>query len=647
MKVNPTTLIITVVGLVAVCMSANLARAQAPDQARQLQQIEPVKTWPSKAKRWALIIGVDKYVDPQIAPLKGADNDARFLSDALVRYAGFPQDQVILLATDQPAERQPTRINILRRLSNLATVVPKDGLLLISFAGHGIERGGYAYLIPSDSQISHDISLLEESAVSVNRMKERIRAMGLAQIVVLLDACRNDPGGRSDEVNPLTEAYVKGFNFDVRNRDVTAFATIYATAVGQRAYEFTEKKQGYFTWALVEGLKGAAANENGEVTLANLIKYVQENVPKRVAVDLGSGKQQRPFSQMEGYKADELVIAVTNNVVNNPANMAASPSVDPVAIELAFWETIKSSNNPDDFKSYLDKYPDGLFAGLARSRAQPPKPAAAAGESGSMEMTYWNTIKDSKNSSDFKNYQTKFPNGFFADLASSRISALEAEERERATLKDLSVDDTTWLGHFKGSQDPAGLLGTPISVEFFRGGMFTATYNKLVIVPGFLTNDYKSETVKMTGAWRQEREIVTVQVSQPAADLMRLLIRENKIEGAFGQGNQLGLKKLLTKTASPGCDFRGFTVIIQYRKKDKIDRTAEATKVAEHLRSVGAEVELKQHNEKYDVTGLKYFNGQADIANQMASCLKDIVPLKVMDQGASGFANALLIHLQL
>src|SRR6266446_4026771 len=167
------------------------ASAQTPDQSRQLQQVEPVKTWPSKAKRWALVIGVDKYADAQISPLKGADNDARTLSDSLVRYAGFPQDQVVLLATDQPVERQPTRINILRRLSNLASVVPKDGLLLISFAGHGIERGGQAYLVPSDAQLSEDVSFLEESAVSVSRMRDRIRATGVAQVVILLDACRN------------------------------------------------------------------------------------------------------------------------------------------------------------------------------------------------------------------------------------------------------------------------------------------------------------------------------------------------------------------------------------------------------------------------------------------------------------------------
>jgi len=38
----------------------------------------------------------------------------------LVRFSGFPKDQVILLSTSEPIERQPTRVNILRRLSNLS-----------------------------------------------------------------------------------------------------------------------------------------------------------------------------------------------------------------------------------------------------------------------------------------------------------------------------------------------------------------------------------------------------------------------------------------------------------------------------------------------------------------------------------------------
>jgi hypothetical protein len=285
---------------------------------------------PSAGKRWALVIGVDNYKDPQISGLRGAANDAKSLARALETHAGFPSDQIVLLATDQPEERQPTRVNILRRLSNLLSLVPKDGLLLISFAGHGMERGGQAFLLPSDAQISDDINFLEDTAVNAARMRDRVKTAGIGQVLILLDACRNDPGGRAEEANNMTRNFAQSFNFDVKNREVTAFATLYATAVGQRAYEYSEKKQGYFTWAVVEAMKGAAANDRGEVTLAGLLRFVQESVPKRVAIDLGAGKNQKPFAVVEGYRAEDLIIAVggaksVQNDVSPPTNQVTPP----------------------------------------------------------------------------------------------------------------------------------------------------------------------------------------------------------------------------------------------------------------------------------------------------------------------------------
>ncbi|MGH9928672.1 MAG: caspase family protein [Pyrinomonadaceae bacterium] len=292
-----------------VALTATQTRAQRVDRGLGISD-KQVKALPANAKRYAVVIGVDQYADTQITTLGGASNDAKTLANALIQYAGFPSEQVTLLASDQPAERQPTRGNILRRLSNMAAVVPPDGLLFLSFAGHGIERGGMAFLLPSDSQVSNDVDLLEQTAINVSQVRDRIKKIGVKQVLMILDACRNDPVGRANADNPLTAAYTRGFNFDLRNREVQAFATLYATEVGYRAYEYKEKKQGYFTWILVEGLRGAAANEKGEVTLSNLVKYLQERVPKRVLQDLGPGKVQRPFAVIEGYRADELVISI-------------------------------------------------------------------------------------------------------------------------------------------------------------------------------------------------------------------------------------------------------------------------------------------------------------------------------------------------
>ncbi|HVS82447.1 MAG TPA: caspase family protein [Pyrinomonadaceae bacterium] len=428
----------------------------AQGQSRQLQQLEPVKAWPSKAKRWALVIGVDKYRDPQISPLKGSDNDAHTLADALVRYAGFPSDQVILMATDQPEERQPSRVNILRRLSNFASVVPKDGLLVVSFAGHGMERNGQAFLLPTDAQISEDVSFLEETAVSVARIKDRIRATGVGQVIFLLDACRNDPGGRADAPNQLTQGYVNAFNFDVRNREVQAFATFYATAVGQRAYEYTERKQGYFTWAIVEGLKGAAANQNGEVTLAGLVSYVQATVPKRIGIDLGAGKQQRPFAIIEGYRADDLVIAVAGQVAAVPVTTASSlgPPTDASAVELAYWDAIKNSNDPKDFQAFLEKFPDGNFAAPARKRlstALTALPAGATSPIPTIEQMLERHVQAIGGKPALEKLTTRVTKGSFVQILGQTNLTATFESYQKAPNKTLYINSAGTQQGFNGA----------------------------------------------------------------------------------------------------------------------------------------------------------------------------------------------------
>jgi hypothetical protein len=44
-----------------------------------------------------------------------------------------------------------------------------------------------------------------------------------------------------------------------------------------------------------------------------------------------------------------------------------TPASTEYAKELVFWNSIKDSKNPDDFREYLKRFPDGLFSGLARN----------------------------------------------------------------------------------------------------------------------------------------------------------------------------------------------------------------------------------------------------------------------------------------
>ena len=358
------------------CFVAVIAQAQTQERGLSVKPGEKVGALPGSEKRWALIIGIDGYEDPQINRLEAASNDAKELAAALISNGGFPRDQVIMLASDGPPRNRPSRGNILRRLSNLQGVVPAEGLLVVAFAGHGIERGGRAYLLPSDAQMSENLALLEETAINVEVIKNWIRHTGVGQVLMIIDACRSDPmSGRGGEENVLTEAYTRGFSFDVRNQEVTAFATLYATDIGNRAYENSERKQGYFTSVLVEGLKGGAANENGEVTLGRLVRYLEETVPKQISRDLGKDKKQRPFAVIEGYKADELVISlaplkVASNVATNAADQvkARAAGADPATL-LSTGRTIVVSSSskflkPSQLENEIRKKPEYKTLGL-------------------------------------------------------------------------------------------------------------------------------------------------------------------------------------------------------------------------------------------------------------------------------------------
>ena len=56
-------------------------------------------------------------------------------------------------------------------------------------------------------------------------------------------------------------------------------------------------------------------------------------------------------------------LILTGNVGADQTN---SSTVDQGALELAFWQTIHKSDDPDMFREYLNQFPEGVFAGLAK-----------------------------------------------------------------------------------------------------------------------------------------------------------------------------------------------------------------------------------------------------------------------------------------
>src|SRR6266498_3250384 len=56
----------------------------------------------------------------------------------------------------------------------------------------------------------------------------------------------------------------------------------------------------------------------------------------------------------------------TNNSKTNQAAKSANEAAS--AAEMIFWNSIKDSTDPEDFRAYLQQYPNGKFAALAKNR---------------------------------------------------------------------------------------------------------------------------------------------------------------------------------------------------------------------------------------------------------------------------------------
>jgi serine/threonine protein kinase len=100
------------------------------------------------------------------------------------------------------------------------------------------------------------------------------------------------------------------------------------------------------------------------------------------------------------------------------------------AIELAFWNSVKDSAEPRLYNEYLAQYPDGRFASLAKTKIELlggkeiPRAAAPAGSEDD-ELAFWRTLKSEDGPQRYRDYLKKYPNGMFASVARLILVSLE------------------------------------------------------------------------------------------------------------------------------------------------------------------------------------------------------------------------------
>jgi formylglycine-generating enzyme required for sulfatase activity len=393
--------------------------------------------------RTALVIGNSEY---KTSPLRNPGNDAEDIARTLSGL-GF---RVQLL-------RDATQSDMKQAIRRFGADLKAGGIGFFYFAGHGVQLNGRNYLVPVSAEIESEADLEDQSVDAALVLSHMANASNRVNLVVL-DACRNNPFARS------FRAVSSGLaQMDASRGTLVAFAT----APGEVARD-GDGRNGVYTKHLLQNIVTPG------VPVEIMFKRVRDGVARE------TNNKQIPWESTSLQGADFFFVGAGAAPLANTAQPAEAGRE-----ELMYWDSVKASQDPGELRSYMDRYPNGSFVGLASSRlkslldvakiaagtiqtasaiaskvtpdgapsdADPStrattnkQPGSAADSKGSAaeaapgaaaassnELMFWDSVKASPNADELRAYLDQYPKGIFAPLAKAKISTIERTQKEAA-----------------------------------------------------------------------------------------------------------------------------------------------------------------------------------------------------------------------
>ncbi|MBI1209238.1 MAG: DUF1036 domain-containing protein [Azospirillum sp.] len=308
-------------------------------------------------KRVALVVGNGNY---QNAPrLPNPPRDAQAMAASL-RRLGFEVIDGIDLDRD----------GMVKALRGFGQAVEGADVALVYYAGHGIQVDGRNYLLPVDAKLGREQDLRYE-AMPVDSVLDEARPARRLRVVIL-DACRDNPFGQRMSRSMGSRSTLVGRGFARIDPAESDTLIAYATKADDVAADGSGGNSPY-TAALIQHI------ETPGIEINLMFGKVRDTVRQL------TNDRQQPFTYGslggEPFYFRSLTpvaaAAVASPQGQAPTGPAAAGPNQPDPVEMAFWDAIKTSANPADYRAYLEAYPAGRFAALARVRAEAPRSATA------------------------------------------------------------------------------------------------------------------------------------------------------------------------------------------------------------------------------------------------------------------------------
>jgi len=220
----------------------------------------------------ALVIGISRYKNSNVPSVDYAVHGATIMREYLIHTLGYSEKRIIY-AEDENAGKNDFNI-MLQRLANY--VKPGKSDVFVYYNGHGAPdtKTNEAFFVPYDC----DPEYADVSGFPVSDFYSQIAKLPARSITVVLDACFSGSTPKGLLLKGASPALLKVKNPIAAIQNGIVFSS---SSENQLSNWYPEKKHGLFTYFFLKGLQGGAdANGDKQITVGELEKYLNDNIPE-------------------------------------------------------------------------------------------------------------------------------------------------------------------------------------------------------------------------------------------------------------------------------------------------------------------------------------------------------------------------------
>ncbi len=201
--------------------------------------------------------------------------------------------------------------------------------------------------------------------------------------------------------------------------------------------------------------------------------------------------QQENGLPQTSYLTSEQITRIEAQAARRSAQLeqeAAVARAEELQLDRAYWEETAANGGKPGLHSYLDRYPDGFYADQATSQLNLIEENALA-QAGRADRDAWTAARNSNTPRAYEKYIKDFRNGAFRDEAQAQLNALRQEQSNA------------------GSNDQARAAEAALGLNVLTARMIEGRLSQLGLNPGPVDGQFNDRTRRAIRQFQRSRNL--------------------------------------------------------------------------------------------------------------------------------------------